>query len=242
MRDDAKKLLCLRPRRGGNWGEGRKHNRRKEKWDNDPENAPSKASMKKYHVLHYGGKQLSEYFPAIMGFLRKSVGRHWDKVYSEICALCDKRSAIGIHMFQHLFAWVELHVVMKKGKPYYLRPYSWNGEGLVPLTQRKGWLQLYVHPKTGQLLRAPQEKRSKPAKKAKVVVKLGTLKEFRKRNGIWYYIEWALKPNRHTKWDDVRYVRAGAAPHPFDNRKTVCYTKLRQLSSKELRRHALQNG
>ena len=241
MREDATKLLCLRPRQGGNWGEGKKHNRRKERWDNNPENAPSKASMKKYHVLHYGGKQLSEYFPAIMGFLAKAVGRHWDKVYSEICARCDKRSAIGIHMFQHLFNWVERYVVMVDGKPHYIRSFSWDKEGLVPLVQRPGHTQLYVHPKTGVLLRAPQEKRVK-VQKPKVVVKLGALKEFRKRNGIWYYVEWAAKPDRHGKWDDVVYMHTKNEVGPFEMKKVVYYKKLHQLSSKELRRHSLQNG
>jgi len=68
------------------------------------------------------------------------------------------------------------------------------------------------------------------------------IRKFRLRNGIWYYIEYSKKPDKHTKWDDVRYVRATNPTDPFDSKKVVYYIVLRQLSSKELRRHSLQNG
>jgi hypothetical protein len=143
-------------------------------------------------------------------------------------------------MFQHLEGWVELKVVMRKGKPFYIRAFSWDSEGLVPLTQSGGWLQLYVHPKTGVLLQAPRDKKVKKHK-PKVVVKLGPLKEFRKRNGIWYYVEWAAKPARGVKWDTVVFTRA-KTDGPWDMKTTVYYKELRQLNSRELRRHTLQNG
>ena len=35
-------------------------------------------------------------------FLEKSVGRNWNKVYSEIRERIDPRRAIGLHVLQHL--------------------------------------------------------------------------------------------------------------------------------------------
>jgi len=77
------------------------------------------------------------------------VGRPWNKVYSEIRERIDARSALGLHVLQHLEDYVATNTFLKDGKVFEYRRFGCVGEV-------RG---LYVHPVTG-LLRYP-----KPAKK-----------------------------------------------------------------------------
>src|SRR4051794_27335855 len=58
---------------------------------------------------YYQGKELNENLKPFERFLEKSVGRNWNKVYSEIREQIDPRRAIGLHVLQHLGQMVSLH-------------------------------------------------------------------------------------------------------------------------------------
>jgi hypothetical protein len=237
MRGDAKKVLCLRPRVGGERQQNREFRR---KCQNAAE-APKKVSMRRKRTRGGRVKTFGEYLPALKGFLAKAVGRSWDSVYSEISARCDKRSATGLHAFQHIYIWVALDVEMVGGLPHYriVRSYS-DAQVAIQSTPRE--LQLYVHPDTGILTRAPMRKAVRKTAKPKDAIRLGPNREYRKREGIWYYVEYGIPPASNTQWEKVQFVMYSSFWRAYCAPDCVVYVKqLRQLSSKELRKAKLTN-
>lgn len=84
-------------------------------------------------------------------FLSSRVGRHWDDVWSEICAQLDRRGLLQEHVFVHLLQMVEVRVdvvdgavVDRVGRP--IQPGRWR-------------TSYYVDPETGRLARAPLHNR-----------------------------------------------------------------------------------
>jgi hypothetical protein len=88
-------------------------------------------------------KSFSDVLGPLRAYLRKQVGRPWDKVWSEICATLDRRSLTGLHIFDHIEQEVEKHTRFGvDGKIYGHRHWSgwdWPVNGL------------YAHPRTGLL-------------------------------------------------------------------------------------------
>jgi len=80
-------------------------------------------------------KDFGENLSPLWRYLQKQVGRNWDKVYSEICENMDRRSAVGGHIFEHLWGYVvpAKKVRIVNGVPSRLHPYD---EGLEPITYR----------------------------------------------------------------------------------------------------------
>lgn len=154
MRRDMAKVIVERPRKGGGKG-------RKPPWTKnaDPDDLPSKEGMKKRHIRGYE-KSLNENLRPLERFLNKQVGRPWDKVYSEICDQINTNNAVQKHVRDHVWDFVERHVVMKDKHPYHPKLYNWAPDGR-PL--HKG--DLFIHPETGLLVRVkrnpPEIKRKK---------------------------------------------------------------------------------
>lgn len=169
MRDDAQKVWS-EPGRSGGCRRSRKYGRRKELWKKYPGDAPKRMSMRSTkHRGWYKGNQVENWNP-LRRFLLRAVGRHWDKVFSEICQAF-RRDVNGVHPKEAVFWWVERNVVMKRRKPFVHIPgYPGKGHALHPLVGGFGnELKLWIHPKTGQLLRAPTKypKWWKPKKRKK---------------------------------------------------------------------------
>jgi len=132
MRSDMSKVIVERPRRGG----GRDRKRRPAR---DFDDMPSKQSMKRGHT---DLKELNENLVPLKRYLRKNVGRPWDKVFSEICENIRVDNAVQKHVRNHVFDYVHLHVIVE-GKEIYTRRFLgvyelWNGD-------------FYVCPKSGLL-------------------------------------------------------------------------------------------
>jgi hypothetical protein len=106
-------------------------------------------------------KWLSENLNPLERLLERRVGRKWDRVYSEIREHVRFDDPIQLHVLQHLWQYVERHVVMIEGVPHEATsrwPLSGYGRSF------------YVCPRTGILCR--------------VAWKVGTAaKRKRKRNG-----------------------------------------------------------
>jgi len=85
-------------------------------------------------------KRLNENLEPLRRYLRRQVGRPWRNVLGEIRAVIDTRSAIGLHVLQHVPDLVSIHTFLKDGVVYERR-WSW------------GWpaTGLYVHPVSGIL-------------------------------------------------------------------------------------------
>jgi len=149
MRKDFNKLLCERERIGSY--KSYRSVRHNKKFDDE---AP-RESMKARYADGYNYKELNENLNPLWRFLDKNCGRKWDKVYSEIKSSFDARSAIGLHVYQHLYQSLAIKLVEKDGILYVNERYR----GIKPL--KNSWVKWYVHPKTGLLLKNKQIATSK---------------------------------------------------------------------------------
>ena len=80
----------------------------------------------KARPVSWNRKEFGENLNPLWRYLQKQVGRPWDAVYSEVCENMDRRSAVGAHIFQHLydFAIPAREVVFVDDKPHRL---TWSG-------------------------------------------------------------------------------------------------------------------
>jgi hypothetical protein len=123
-------------------------------------------------------KQFSDNLSVIEGNLRKNVGRPWDTVHSEFCAVMDRRGLSGWHVYaQHLMRDVERKVYMgADGKVYVYGAGVRDNRKIYaqdPVTKKYGWMNnpegklwihhdtkvtgYYVHPITGLLCHNPSK-------------------------------------------------------------------------------------
>ena len=99
--------------------------------------------------MHEGGtKYFTDNLEPLMRYLNSHRGKNWNKVYKELCDKLDKRTLPGLHVFNHLWDFVVLSVIIKDKKVYYMRFGKFE-----ELVSREKWPKFYVHPKTGQLLK-----------------------------------------------------------------------------------------
>lgn len=91
-------------------------------------------------------KQFSDKLGPLRKFLHSRVGQHWDKIYSELSQNLDKRSLTGLHIWDHVWQFVEKDCLIGPDKKVYRKAAFWGKRSEV-----KG---LYIHPKTGVLSRA----------------------------------------------------------------------------------------
>ena len=125
-------------------------------------------------------KFLNENLAPLKRFLMQQVGRPWDKVYSEICRTIDTRSAIGLHVLQHVKDFIAVDTFMENGE----------------VRERNGcWFMrardLYVHPVTG-IIRLTKRRQSQPKRAELSLVPVSETLEFEKIDGLWFQMEYRL--------------------------------------------------
>ena len=110
MRSDMAKVVTERPRRGhGN--PSKKWGRRLRRNEYDAEDhGPNRAPIARRNQYGWNAKEFSDLLGPLRRYLRKQVGRPWDKVWSEITRNLDSRSLSGQHIFDHIQWEVEQHV------------------------------------------------------------------------------------------------------------------------------------
>jgi hypothetical protein len=101
MRKDVAKVVTEGPHRGHS-NAGSKWGRRltKDEYSLDDHGA-SRAPVSRHRPYGWNAKEFSDSLGPLRGYLRKQVGRPWDKVWSEIAATLDSRSLTGQHIFDH---------------------------------------------------------------------------------------------------------------------------------------------
>jgi len=141
MRSDMASVVTERPRRG-HTNPSKKWGRRLGKNEYDAEDhGPTRAPIARRHQYGWNAKEFSDLLGPLRRYLRKQVGRPWNKVWSEITRNLDSRSLSGQHIFDHIHWEVAQHVrLAADGRLYHNR---WSA--LVPVSG------LYVHPTTGLL-------------------------------------------------------------------------------------------
>lgn len=83
----------------------------------DFEDAPERERMREHHGWREGPR---DNLSPLYNYLESNVGRSWDKVFSEICAVSDLRSFAGKHLREHIDGYVisEIELAVRLGRRY----------------------------------------------------------------------------------------------------------------------------
>ncbi len=205
MRSDMQKVIIERPRRDSR-APNRKFGARLRYIDGHDYEEELKHVPVSFSFRDYGcdRKRSTDVLGPLEHFLRTSLGKSWNDVYSEICAELDRRKVIGMHVFQHLWQLVERNCwIGQDGKPY-----VWGYRGAYPV------YHFYVHPWTGLLCEAAPGPGARERRKAKLLaeevtlVPLGNNRGYQKHEGIWYrvklkyvFVEWYQRLKPPKVWD-----------------------------------------
>jgi hypothetical protein len=246
MREDMFKVIVERPRLVNSNG----YSRDGRKFRND-ENAPGRLGMKRGYTQR--PKWLNENLAPLKRYLEQQVDRPWDKVYSEIRATIDARSTVQHHILQHIdgFVAIDTHWVETPdgGKVIVRRPWS-----CAHVLLEDARIELFVHPKTGILLRnrrfvswdrrAREQREMKKAQECVDRRDIDAQHQLRRIDGIWYGVTIGLLPAPRAQgneivhdscWDAVRKEWVSRQHGAAD---TYAVSK-RQLGAKELKKYAL---
>lgn len=261
MRADMKKVLCERPRRGGIYSY---HDVRQRLNHGDPDALPSHQGMRRPYG--WETKEFNDLIGPLRGYLRHSVGRPWDDVWSEVCQQTSSGNTIDEHLRGHVMREVETYTFVKDGEIYcYGQYYSkWRKvdglyvdprDGLLCVTPEKGycWKEKRItidglHYRKGDdgLLYPTNWFRGN---EARFPLKMIGDQKAMLIDGIWYWIEMAETPPSRL----VEYVRDGvvqrrrvySARQDFVTGEFVnegrYHADKRQMASRDLRRHGLRN-
>lgn len=250
MRSDIAKKLVERPRKGGCGKQqlrvSRRHGKNPKLWDT----LPQKESCKIVNIRGYNAKYLSEFFPPLEGFLRKNVGRPWNKINSEIRALLSANSTIHKHVMDHLYRdFVELNPFYDKGVPCHSKYGS--KRGLHKLSPGRFYVDVH-----GLLKVVRSGKPYKPYK-APVRKTLNDYEQYRKINDLWFWVKYKhlfpgeegfdvvlCKTYKVGEWgSDVLTREHGEATHDgsrfLASRQVRLAIEKRQLSRKTIRDEGL---
>jgi hypothetical protein len=184
MRSDMQKIIVERPRHGS-WQKNHKSGARVQaahaqmamQWGEDFDSGPSRASSARRD------KWLNENLAPLKRYLRSQLGRPWDKVFSEIRKNLDTRSALGLHVMQHLGEFVAVQTTMT-GNVVYARRWCYG-----PIEPVEG---LYVHPVTGLLRfqKLPPRNRRRESPSEPNFVRIDEDTAYTRIGGIWFLSEY----------------------------------------------------
>lgn len=111
MREDLKEALVECYRFAPEHMEKKKYrNHRRSKYFHDLETIKTKEGMKSPYG--WDAKAFGENLAPLRGIIVKNVGQYWPKIYSELCRLCDRRSATGQHIFDHLKDFIHINTFL----------------------------------------------------------------------------------------------------------------------------------
>jgi len=242
MRSDMHKVICEEPRHGGG------PEKRFRSANLSDELLPKTEGMRR---PHRNRKRFGEHLGPLRRWLRSQLGRPWDDVYSEACAVIKPDSVVRNHIKFHLLQFVQRHTFMRDGQVWCHKPMGRRGESAVDEAVSH-WSPFYVHPRTGLLCEARLKPRSQwrdqdaewRAKAQRWINKTTLLRQL---NGLWFECALECFPEP---------VVRGDAPRRFDlaerklidleqawkiYRKHVFCVAKRQISSRELRTFGLSN-
>lgn len=167
-------------------------------------------------------KFFSDRLGPLQRYLARQVGRPWRKLEGELRKAVDLRTVVGRHLWDHVLMEVELRVrMLEDGRPVRLdgRPIR----------------SLYVHPRTGLLLR-PKPRRIDEARARRkrienagsVVLDAATSAE--KKGDLWYLL---IDEGRAEEIVEKRKDRAG---NPVYRRTLAPVIRRKQANTEEVRR------
>lgn len=146
MRSDMHKVIVERPRV---WGSNRER-----KWSHlSLEDLPSRESIRSPYLDR---KCFGENLAPLRRWLRSQVGRPWNNVYSEACAVIKPDSTIKNHIKVHLMDMVQRNTFMRDGEVWCFGYKFWRQFVEMPVAElHRRWDGFYVHPESGILCEIP---------------------------------------------------------------------------------------
>jgi hypothetical protein len=181
-------------------------------------------------------KNFGEHLGPLKNYLVRQVGRHWDKVYSEICANMDRSNTVQAHIFQHLYDYIAVNCYWKDGVLYDAGIATESQHAPVPVgTRYRRASRLYVCPKSGMIRRLKPRHRQREVKEL-TYVEVSDFLRFRKHRGVWQREVHAFKDHLEKKWDpDLgKYIVINHGPR-------LMLQISNQANKKDLRQHSLVN-
>lgn len=197
MRSDIDKVICERPRHRG-WSRSNFRARRVAYKSFLEEDTPMRIPMKDSR-RGGGDKSLSDFLSPLYRFIRKSVGRKWNDVYSEISRNLDRSKQTHQHVLDHLRDWVVTRTVLINGKVF-----SRDRWGERPIEKGSG--EYFVHPVTGVLTLNENnpDRRWKEAARKRHVEQLTWEQQNFKQLSL---TEWLVKHHVSRTWFYLRYEK-----------------------------------
>jgi hypothetical protein len=243
MRPDMFKVIVERPRRG---------RRRKFPRGEKAYLANELRGMRRAHRSH---KHLIETLAPLERFLGSHVGKHWSKVYAEICEHLRPDSAVQQHVRDHSEDLVALHTEKRENGIYVKPGRGWFRTGKLAETR----FEFYVHPVCGVLMRNRQRsscarRSSEERQHTAAVVALrrrdiSKTVQLHKLTGCWFEV--TLTPATPRGRDEPpapgerdAIIDAGLSPlgrYELYGQPNVYASAKRQLSKRELAEPELRN-
>lgn len=252
MREDMAKVLVERPRRGSSLPNLRVTAERAQSTSRAKDfealdDMPRTDPMRRFNWSQGLHKEFSDNLNPLRRFLKSSVGRLWDDVYSELREYVNPGSTIQNHIMQHLWHYVELDVIIDdKGDPW---EHKGHGGGYEPMYKSRYNSGFYVHPISKKLLEppaAPKRPQRMPYGYNPNAHEDKDGSKFFKHNGCWGKIVLVSKGFANDEriqysQDQFGYIYRYTVPIPgtWEERFKPIW---QQLSKKELKKYGLQNG
>lgn len=199
--------------------------------------------IKRMHGQRKGQRDL---LGPLRRWLQSQVGRPWNQVYSEACAVIHPDNYVRVHVKTHLLQFVERNTFMHHGEVCVLARWP---VGIRPITaERVGRSVFYVHPESGLLqevkaLSRRERRMARIEKQPQMFRWLNPQFALKKIEGIWFACQYRaissygpFKAYDHAVGQTIG--RGGLVRR--DGIYLHCIAK-RQLSRRELRRHGVSN-
>jgi hypothetical protein len=200
---------------------------------------------------HPKRKGLADLLGPLKRWLRAQVGRPWDDVYGEACAVIKPDSVVRPHIKTHLLEFVQRHTFLKEGQVWCFAG-RWGVQEMPVAIAATHWSPFHVDPATRLLVESPiHPRRSWRDKKAehRILTQhwLNETTLIRRLNGNWFECRVEAFPRRTLKGDSPwrfdlaeKKLICRSNAQAIYGRNVHCVTK-RQLSRRELRKFGVSN-
>ncbi len=152
------KVVTEKPRSGGRIKAPKGEKRQLAKFGEDQ---PKREKIRQKWKRAGWEKEFTDVIGPLYGYLKKQVGRPWNKVYSELSKILPKGSVQNNHIYTHVFQIVEKDVEMVDGIPCYKAVRFYRDRYGVPIESSGNTDSLFIHPVTGILCKAKRKRKKK---------------------------------------------------------------------------------
>jgi hypothetical protein len=229
MRPDMAKVIVERPRHGSSMrGHGKGYHKKLQRFSLDE-------MPKRERIKPCGNtKHLNEHLRPLQRYIRKQIGRPWDKVFSEICKHISRNNAVQDHVRDHVGDFVAVKVIEIDGVLHEVLHWG----GVVPLHTGWRYPMCYVCPKTGLLKNLGKISRRTPGPEAlpQIQVSVDCNTTFIRRDGVWLRLTLEQFPKQvYSHFHNVPFTVFDAFKQVRITRADAVSTYGRAMIAKEVR-------